>query len=362
MQFLNPRTDLAFKKIFGSDQSKDILLSFLNAVLTLSSPIADVTIVDPYQAPKVVGMKESAVDVRAVDENGRQFIIEMQVLNVNGFEKRVLYNACKAYAGQISKGEDYPKLSDVIALTITDFTMFPQRPDGISTFRLKADDGGLYSDDLELVFIELPKFHGEEADLATMDLKDKWLFFLKHAKDLSIVPDSLQQIPSFAHAFAIANRAALTPAEDDEQTRREYYIFQHKEMARMRDEANKEIAQSRDEALAMHDKTMAMHDKTMAMHDETMAMREKALAMQDEAMAIREKALAMQDDLVQTLAKGKADGKSEGKAEGLAEGAHQAAVTIAKSLLPLIPDDAAIAAVTALTVAEIAVLRRNQDG
>jgi predicted transposase/invertase (TIGR01784 family) len=347
MQFLNPRTDLAFKKIFGSDQSKDILLSFLNAVLTLSSPIADVTIVDPYQAPKVVGMKESAVDVRAVDENGRQFIIEMQVLNVNGFEKRVLYNACKAYAGQISKGEDYPKLSDVIALTITDFTMFPQRPDGISTFRLKADDGGLYSDDLELVFIELPKFHGEEADLATMDLK--------HAKDLSIVPDSLQQIPSFAHAFAIANRAALTPAEDDEQTRREYYIFQHKEMARMRDEANKEIAQSRDEALAMH-------DKTMAMHDETMAMREKALAMQDEAMAIREKALAMQDDLVQTLAKGKADGKSEGKAEGLAEGAHQAAVTIAKSLLPLIPDDAAIAAVTALTVAEIAVLRRNQDG
>jgi predicted transposase/invertase (TIGR01784 family) len=330
MQFLNPRTDLAFKKIFGSDQSKDILLSFLNAVLTLSSPIADVTIVDPYQAPKVVGMKESAVDVRAVDENGRQFIIEMQVLNVNGFEKRVLYNACKAYAGQISKGEDYPKLSDVIALTITDFTMFPQRPDGISTFRLKADDGGLYSDDLELVFIELPKFHGEEADLATMDLKDKWLFFLKHAKDLSIVPDSLQQIPSFAHAFAIANRAALTPAEDDEQTRREYYIFQHKEMARM--------------------------------HDETMAMREKALAMQDEAMAIREKALAMQDDLVQTLAKGKADGKSEGKAEGLAEGAHQAAVTIAKSLLPLIPDDAAIAAVTALTVAEIAVLRRNQDG
>jgi predicted transposase/invertase (TIGR01784 family) len=350
MQFLNPRTDLAFKKIFGSDQSKDILLSFLNAVLPLASPIADVTIVDPYQAPKVVGMKESAVDVRAVDENGRQFIIEMQVLNVNGFEKRVLYNACKAYAGQISKGEDYPKLSDVIALTITDFTMFTERPDGINSFRLKADDGGLYSDDLELVFIELPKFHGNEADLATMDLKDKWLFFLKHAKDLSIVPDSLQQIPSFAHAFAIANRAALTPEEDDEQTRREYFIFQHKEMARMSDEA-----------LAMRDeakKEMArLRDETMAMRDETIAMQEKALAMRDEAMAMQEKALAMQDDLMQVLAKRKA----EGEAKGEAQGARQTALAIAKSLLPRMPNDADIVAVTGLTVAQVAALRLAPD-
>ena len=65
MQFLNPRTDLAFKKIFGSAQSRDILLSFLNAILNLKSPyqIVDITIVDPYQAPKIAGLKNSYLDV-----------------------------------------------------------------------------------------------------------------------------------------------------------------------------------------------------------------------------------------------------------------------------------------------------------
>src|SRR5947209_2036670 len=159
MRFLNPKTDFAFKKIFGSNQSTDILLSFLNAVLGLRHPcrIVDVTILDPYQAPRIVGMKDTYVDVRAVDETGRQFIVEMQVLNVQGFEQRVLYNACKAYAGQIENGQKYKMLTDVIALTITDFVMFPERSGVISKFKLRAADGGLYGGDLELVFAELPK-------------------------------------------------------------------------------------------------------------------------------------------------------------------------------------------------------------
>lgn len=98
MRFLNPKTDFAFKRIFGSEQSKDILLSFLNAILGLESPyrIANLSIIDPYLAPKIQGMKDTYLNVRAEDEQGKSYIIEMQVLNVAGFEKRVLYNACKA--------------------------------------------------------------------------------------------------------------------------------------------------------------------------------------------------------------------------------------------------------------------------
>ena len=109
MRFLNPKTDFAFKRIFGSERSHEILLSFLNAILGLQSPyrIVDLTLLDPYLAPKIRGMKDTYLDVRARDEQGQWYIIEMQVLNVAAFEKRVLYNACKAYSGQIQRGEDY---------------------------------------------------------------------------------------------------------------------------------------------------------------------------------------------------------------------------------------------------------------
>src|SRR5258708_2775385 len=136
MRFLNPRTDFAFKKIFGSEESQDILLSFLNAILDLKSPykIEEVKILDPYLAPKIQGIKDTYVDVRARDEQNRWYIIEMQVLNVEGFEKRVLYNACKSYASQLDSGERYHLLTEVVAVTITNFVMFKERAEIVNNF------------------------------------------------------------------------------------------------------------------------------------------------------------------------------------------------------------------------------------
>jgi len=224
MRFLNPKTDFAFKRIFGSDHSKEILLSFLNAVLELESPhrIADLTILDPYLAPKIQGIKDTYLDVRAQDEQGKSYIIEMQVLNVAAFEKRVLYNACKTYAGQIDRGEDYHLLTDVIAITITDFVMFDDLPAIVNKFRLRAEAGRVYSDDLELVFAELPKFTKTEAELETV--LDRWLFFLKHAGRIDAVPATLQTEPAIVRAFDIANKAGLTREELDDQERREIFI------------------------------------------------------------------------------------------------------------------------------------------
>lgn len=226
MQFLNPKTDFAFKRIFGSDQSHDILLSFLNALLSLEGPyrLEEVDILDPYMymAPQILGMKETYVDVKARDGQGCWYIIEMQVLNVEGFEKRVLYNACKAYAGQLEGGQRYHLLTDVIAITITDFTMFPEREGVVSAFKLRADDGGLYGEDLQLVFAELPKFQKGEAELVTV--LDKWCYFLRHAPDLRMIPPILDGEPAIAHALRIADRAGLSPEELDTQEKREMFI------------------------------------------------------------------------------------------------------------------------------------------
>lgn len=223
MQFINPTTDFAFKKIFGSPESADILLSFLNAVLGFESPyrIQSVVIQDPYIPPAIKGMKDSFVDVRATDELGKQYIIEMQVCPVMSFEQRVLYNACKKYAGQIKKGDDYRLLNDVIALTVTDFLMF-EHADTVSKFKLRDESGRDYSDDLELIFVELPKFQKSEAEL--VNLFDKWCYFLKHAQNLDHVPEVLANESAIDHAFSIANRAQLSEKEQEMQERREMYI------------------------------------------------------------------------------------------------------------------------------------------
>ncbi|MGH8553846.1 MAG: Rpn family recombination-promoting nuclease/putative transposase, partial [Methylococcales bacterium] len=225
MRFLNPKTDFAFKKIFGSEESRDILLSFLNAMLDLRHPycIRDVQILDPYLAPKIKGMKDTYLDVRVKDEQGRSYIVEMQVLNVAGFEKRVLYNACKTYANQIQKGTDYFELTPVVAITITDFMMFDELPDVVNRFKLRAKaNPEICQDDLELVFAELPKFTRTQQELSSV--LDKWLYFLKTAPDLNAVPPVLAEEAAIVHAFNIANKAGLTPEELEDQERREIFI------------------------------------------------------------------------------------------------------------------------------------------
>jgi predicted transposase/invertase (TIGR01784 family) len=227
MRFINPKTDFAFKKIFGSAQSKPILLSFLNAVLHGARPvIVDLEIIDPYLAPKIRGMKDTFVDVRARLQDGRTVIIEMQVLNDEGFEKRVLYNAAKAYSTQLLIGDNYKDLSAVVALTITDFVMFPEHREVQSAYVLREKQRltDYPEGDLELVFVELPKFGKTLEELA--DVKEKWLFFLCHAPDLQMVPEPFAQDPAFNTAFEIANQANMTAEELDIQERKLRYINQ----------------------------------------------------------------------------------------------------------------------------------------
>jgi len=161
MRFINPKTDFAFKKIFGDEQNKEILISFLNAILYQgNSAIESLEILNPYQPPKIRGVKDTYLDIRAKLNNEQTVIIEMQVLNVEGFEKRILYNAAKAYSIQLDTGVDYTLLNPVIALTITDFEMFPNLDKVISRFVLKERDYlvDYLIYDIELVFVELPKF------------------------------------------------------------------------------------------------------------------------------------------------------------------------------------------------------------
>lgn len=213
MKFIDPRTDFAFKKIFGNDNAHDVLIHFLNSLLGLKGEhtIVRVTILNPYQAPKVLYQKHSFLDVKCIDQRGTNFLVEMQVQYIKAFEKRIIYNASKAYANQLGVGENYPQLNQVIAINILDFILFDDLLEYHTKHIIKEDiSNNCYLDEIQYHFIELPKFYIEESDL--VDMSDKWIYFIKETGNLDHIPGSLD-IEPYRHAFEIANRADMSREE-----------------------------------------------------------------------------------------------------------------------------------------------------
>ncbi|MBF8274753.1 MAG: hypothetical protein HW380_3858, partial [Magnetococcales bacterium] len=99
MKFIDPRIDFAFKKIFGSEDAKDILISFLESLLKLEGDrcIQELTILDPFLAPRTRELKSTILDVRCKDHRGISYIVEMQMEKVPAFVKRIQYNSAKVY-------------------------------------------------------------------------------------------------------------------------------------------------------------------------------------------------------------------------------------------------------------------------
>jgi predicted transposase/invertase (TIGR01784 family) len=319
MRFISPKTDFAFKRIFGSEQSHEILVSFLNALLyDGAATIVSVEILNPYLVPRIRGMKDTYVDVQARLNTGVSVIIEMQVLNVEGFEKRILYNAAKKYSTQLEPAETYHLLDPVIALTLTDFVMFEQIPAMKTRFVLREKDFLLDypANDIELVFVELPKFTKPLTDLES-DL-DKWLYFMRSAAKLDMMPAQMQQPQALEQAFTLANRAQLSAEEEDEIERREMWIRDQRGIM------SKALKQGLQQGM------------------------EQGLQQGMEQ--------GLQQGMEQGLQQGMEQGLQQGMEQGLQRGRKEAMLYVARTLLDSL-DDAAIAAATGLSLEEIRQLR-----
>jgi predicted transposase/invertase (TIGR01784 family) len=217
--FADPKTDFTFHRIFGSDKHKVALLGFLNDILSLDDEhrIVDVTFLDPVQRPKVEELKLSIVDVKCKDVRGIYYVVEMQVLNVEAFDKRVVYNVAKAYTNQLDTGEQYPKLNDIVGITICDFELWPQtNVPMVSRWRMQEQTSGAVGlSALQFVFLELPKYEVEGPPKTTIE---KWAYFFREAKNLDIVPEPLQY-PPIVEALDAARTATFTVDEWDDYIR-----------------------------------------------------------------------------------------------------------------------------------------------
>ena len=224
MKFISPKTDFAFKKIFGSIHSKNILISFLNAIVyNNQNIIQSLEILNPYNPEVTNTIKENYLDVKAVLDNGYIVIIEIQVLNVKDLKKREIYNLAKAYGNQLDVGQGYMMLKPFIALTIADFVLFEKIDKMITKFKFKEETELFnYQDELTLMFVELPKFKKELSGLET--LSDKWIYFIKSAPNLEVIPESLEEVSEIGAALNIANMANLSNEELEELEQQEKLI------------------------------------------------------------------------------------------------------------------------------------------
>ena len=238
MQFVDMTNDIAFRKIFGNENKKIILISFLNAVLKLegNSHIVEVEILNPYQLSIVKNLKASIIDVRARDKQGNTYIVEMQVSEPDGLDKRLLYYVSKDYSQQIESGQQYPRLRPVIFIGIFDF-LFTKGTKYLSHHAVcDVEDGERVIKDMDFYFIELPKFNKSISELET--ITDKWIHFIKEAENLDAIPENLDD-NGLKAAYNEANRHSWTKEDLD--------AYDYSEM-RVQDERGKiELAEKKGE-------------------------------------------------------------------------------------------------------------------
>jgi predicted transposase/invertase (TIGR01784 family) len=212
MKFVDIKNDVAFRKIFGNENRKEVLISFLNAVLLLQENhrIVTVDILTPYQLPDIKGGKVTIVDVKAKDQNDKTYIVEMQVAEVEGFDKRVLYYASKSYSAQIERGDQYQKLNPTYFIGILDFEV-TRNSNYISRHKITdIETNESYIKDIEFNFIELPKFKKSVNELESVI--DQWVYFIKNAESLEVIPENLND-EGLKFAYEDADKHNWTKAE-----------------------------------------------------------------------------------------------------------------------------------------------------
>lgn len=189
-KFINPFTDVGFKRIFGQEINKDLLLDFLNALLEGERQVKSITLLDKEQIPLYEDDRGLTYDVYCTDENGEQFIVEMQNQNHLNFKDRTVYYLSQAIARQGYKGAQwkYGLKAVVYGVFFLNFYLPDANHHKLRTDILLADRSTqeVFSDKLRFIFIELPSFVKEE-DECVNDF-ERWIYVLKNM-------DTLQRLP-----------------------------------------------------------------------------------------------------------------------------------------------------------------------
>ena len=187
-KFINPFTDVGFKRIFGQEINKDLLIDFLNALLEGERQVKDIRFLDKELLPMYENDRRLIYDVYCTDENGEQFIVEMQNKEHVNFRERTIFYLSQAIARQGEKGVDWRfDLKAVYGVFFLNF-MLTDLPRKLRTDIVLADRDTheQFSDKMRYIFLQLPLFTKEESECDT-DF-ERWIYVLKNMETLQRLP------------------------------------------------------------------------------------------------------------------------------------------------------------------------------
>lgn len=298
MEKIDPRVDIAFKKIFGVEENKDLLVSLINSIVSQEDQVREVTLLNPYNHRNFKNDKLSILDIKATGEDGKRFNIEIQITDDDDYDKRALYYWAKLYTEQLQKAQGYASLSKAIGIHILYFTSIPEVTAYHNVFHITEKETGFpYFKNLELHTIELKKFAGEKRE----ELKD----VIAKAKS------ALDIWSTFLTRHDLLNKDALPSTMDIPALKKALGVLE----------------------------VMNFQEDELQAYEEHL----KWLLMEDSALKKSE-------------AKGFAKGKAEGKAEGREEGEKAKALAvanIAKNMLAKGIDLETVSSVTELSIEDI---------
>ena len=216
-KYVNPFTDFGFKKIFGEEASKPLLIDFLNALLPPEDKIYQLNFRNTEQTGLSEYDRRAIFDIYCENEKGEKFIVELQKAKQNFFKDRTIYYATFPIREQAEKGEWNYELKSVYCIGILDFTFDdyetePEKHEVLHTIKLKNQHGKVFYDKLTFIYLEMPNFKLGEQELASR--LDKWLYFIKNLEDFQQIP-SIFSDEVFNQAFEKAELAKLGQSEMD---------------------------------------------------------------------------------------------------------------------------------------------------
>jgi predicted transposase/invertase (TIGR01784 family) len=235
-KYFNPYTDFGFKKLFGEEGSKDLLIDFLNQLLPAHHQIAELSFKNPEKLPSTPKQRKAVYDIYCQTKDGQRFIVEMQKAKMNFFKDRALFYSTFPIKEQAKKGIWSFELLPVYFIAILNFHY--DEAEEIRKFRrdvcLKDQDGDVFFDKLHFKFLQMPLFIKQEHELETHF--DKWVYFLKHLENFEHIPAILNE-PIFQKGFEIAELAHLTARQYDSYLKS---LLEYGELENVTDTAFKE--------------------------------------------------------------------------------------------------------------------------
>lgn len=294
---INPTNDFVIHQLFALPENRDLLIHFLNSLLQLDQPIVAVQLLNPNSVAETLSDKTHVLDIKAIDQTGRTFQVELQVQVPYWLPERMLHNWAELYQSQLEAGDEYEKLQPTISIWIMVENLFKAAEPWHHHFRLyDPDHRRQLSDHLAIHTLELRKWRRPTGPLAPAE---EWIYFFKEAKRWTALPPEITT-PELKKAMSVLERISQRQIDYWRYKDREEAMRVQRSIELERQENQKQIQAQQEQLeanrLQLHEQQEQLHETQQQLHEqqEQLAARERELdTHRREVEALRAKLLAL---------------------------------------------------------------------